>query len=214
MLKNISAIIVSENNSSTLVKCIDSVCSSTLKPIRIVIVDNDSKDGSYELLCKLLGAVPIEVNGQTGLPPEYTGRYNDVELTIVRKRYTSLSHSRNIGLKFCPQQTNYIAFVNPRSMWGNDKIEKSIVALDGGIEIGSVVSDFYVGDDRVFVKPFKYRLLQEKAISYDDNFVLKAQILNMMNRGFNPDCDHNEFLLRASEVGMIYNIPEALYHYG
>ncbi len=50
MCETVAAIIVTFNRKSLLVKCIDSILSQTIKPEKIIIIDNASSDGTPELL--------------------------------------------------------------------------------------------------------------------------------------------------------------------
>ena len=68
----VSVIFPTMNRKEDLIKCINSIKKSTYKKIEIVIIDNDSIDGSQEAIKKLFPEIIlIESKLNLGVPVAY-----------------------------------------------------------------------------------------------------------------------------------------------
>lgn len=217
--ENVTIIIITHNNAQTIKRALKSVTTGARPPNQIIVGDNDSTDGTYDVLCSLLEAKPITIDNKTGLPPQFDGRLNKVPIRIFRKKLSTTGHSTNIAIQMKWQGVTIFGFMDPTSWYAPDKIAQAIKAFQNQQPVACVVSDCdnHYPDgriERVFRHSFDMQRLLAK-FPYDRNFLIRPQIFPKLKSGFNeqmPIRDDYDFLLRVSEIGLIYHIPEALHH--
>ena len=217
--ERVAIVIVTRDNRSTIKRAIESVTTGPRPADHITIVDNDSSDGTYDLLCELLGAKPITMDGKTGLPPDFNGEFNSVSVKILRKRLSTIGHSVNIGMQSKWQGITIFGFLDPTSWYGPEKIAKSIEIFNQYPAVACVASDCdnHYSDGRTD-REFRYSFDIQKLLMdslYDRNFLIRTQVFQKLGSGFNvqvPRLDDYELLLRLYTVGLIYHIPESLHN--
>jgi glycosyltransferase involved in cell wall biosynthesis len=217
--ENVSIIIVTHNNARTIKRALESVTKGIRPSDQIIIGDNDSKDGTYDTLCNLLGAEPVEIDKRKGLPPQFDGKFNDIPIKIFRKKLSTIGHSANIAMQMKWQNVTIFGFMDPTSYYAPDKIRQAIEVFQNRPSVACVVSDCdnHHSDgrtERIFRCSFDIqRLLVE--FPYDRNFLVRPQIFPKLGSGFNEQMtirDDYDLLLRISEIGLIYHIPAPLHH--
>jgi len=217
--ENITAVIATHNNAGTIVRALTSVTTGIRPADRVVVGDNDSTDDTYKVLCDTLGAEPVTIEGKTGLPPEFSGTFNGIPVRIFRKRLSTRGHTLNTAMQVKWQGVTMFAFLDPASWYAPDKISQSIAAFNRHQSIACVVSDCdnHHRDgrvERVFRSSFDMQRLLAR-FEYDRNFLVRAQVFLKLKAGFDDRMDEREdyeFLLRLSEVGLIYHIPAPIHH--
>jgi len=217
--ENITIVIASHNNASTIERAIKSVAIGIRPADQIIIGDNDSTDGTYDLLCKLLGAEEVTIDGKTGLPPEFDGFYNGVPIKIFRKRLSTIGHTTNVAIQMKWQGVTIFGFVDPTSWYAADKISQAVDVFRRHPNVACVVSDYdnYHSDgrvSRVFRHSFDANRLNDH-YEYDRNFLLRPQVFQKMQGGFNEQLhvrDDYDMLMRIAEIGLIYHIPAPLHN--
>ena len=110
--ENVFIFIVTSNNATTIKRALESVTKGIRPANQVVVGDNDSTDDTYEVLCKLLGAEPATVGGQTGLPPEFDGKLNGVPVKIFRKKLSTTGNSINIAMQMKWQGATVFGFLD------------------------------------------------------------------------------------------------------
>lgn len=217
--ENISIIIATHNNAKTVKRAIESVTKGIRPANQVIIGDNDSKDGTYDVLCKMLGAKQITIDNKTGLPPQFDGELNGIPVKIFRKQFSTTADTLNIAMQLKWQDVTIFGFLDPTSWYAPDKIIQSINAFSKHPSIACVVSDcdnhYQDGrSERVFRHSFDMqRLIAQHP--YDRNFLVRTQVFPKLQSGFNGQMqirDDYDFLLRISEIGLIYHIPAPLHH--
>lgn len=217
--ENVCIIIATHNNAKTIERALQSVTKGIRPANQVIIGDNDSKDGTYDVLCKLIGAEPITVNGQVGMPPQFEGELNGISIMIFRKKFSTISHTTNIALQMNKRQATMLGFMEPTSWYACDKIAQAIRVFNSNDAIACVVSDHddHHPDGRV-ERVFRYSFDMRKLLSgpmYDRNFLIRPQLFAKLQCGFNEQMvtrDDYDFLLRISEIGLIYHIPAPLHN--
>jgi hypothetical protein len=217
--ENVTIIIAAHNSSKTIVRAIESVTKGTRPANQVIIGDNDSSDGTYDILCNLLGAEHVTIDGKTGMPPHFDGKINDTAIKIFRNRSTATGDMLNISMQMKWQGVTIFGFMEPTSWYAPDKIAKAIRAFNAHASIACVVSDC---DDhhedgrveRIFRSSFDAQRLLS-SFPYDRNFLVRTQVFPKLKCGFDnkmPIRDDYDFMLRTSEIGLIYHIPEPLHN--
>ena len=126
-MSRVSIIVPVYNGEKSLKRCVDSLLNQDYKDIEIILVDDGSKDGSYQIIS------------------EYAGK--DERIVPVHKDNSGVSATRNIALSLAKGE--YVRFVDVDDFLPFDSVKMMVRAME---EDGSdlVVADFYrVIDDKV-----------------------------------------------------------------
>lgn len=207
------------NDETTIERAIKSLLNNTRKPDIIIIGDNNSNDHTYKILCKLFGAETIEKDGNISWPPKFTGQLNGVKIIIFRSQTEHTAKILNYCFQMLPMNTTTIGFLCCSDWYKPNKIAQSLSIFEQHKSVACVVSDYnqYITEAqyvRRFNKSFSYdRLL--KACMYDKNFLIRVESMRILRRGFDESLsarEEYELLLRISDVGLIYHIPQALHN--
>ena len=215
----IAIVIATHNNATTIKRAIESATGGSRPADRIIVGDNDSTDGTYDILCNLLGAKKISVDEKTGWPPEFDGDINSVPVHIFRKRLSTIGHTLNIAMQMKWQDVTIFGFMEPTSWYTPDKIQQAVQVFGNNQAIACVISDCYNHHgsgvvERVYRSSFDTHRLLAK-FTYDRNFFVRPQIFQKLQSGFNeqmPIRDDYDLILRISEIGLVYHIPLPLHN--
>ena len=114
----VSVILPTYNRINTIQRAIDSVLNQTYPNIELIIVDDNSTDGTFELISKLYGE-------------------DERIIYIINETNMGPSHSRNIGVDAA--NGDWIAFHDSDDAWCPDKLEKQMsLAEKAGNEVGMI----------------------------------------------------------------------------
>lgn len=94
----------------TVGRALASVAAQTLKPRRVVVVDDGSDDGTFETA------------------ESWTGRMNGVELTVLRQRNAGPGAARNRAL--AAADTGFVAFLDADDEWLPEKLAETMRHFD------------------------------------------------------------------------------------
>lgn len=217
--EKVTICIATHNNASTITRALKSLVGGIRPADQVVIGDNDSNDGTYEVLCELLGAKEITVNKQTGLPPNFEGEFLGTPVKIFRKRLSTTSHTLNMAMQMNWQSVTIFGFLDPTSWYAGDKIAQAVRVFQSQPYIACIISDWdnHHEDgsiERVFRNSFDCNRLIIK-FEYDRNFLVRAGTFGKLKSGFNEQMTIREdydLLVRISETGLIYHIPASLHN--
>jgi glycosyltransferase involved in cell wall biosynthesis len=150
----ISIIVPVYNMEEYLVKCLESVCSQTLRDIEIICINDGSTDNSLKILEEF--------------------QKNDERIQIITQRNQGLSAARNAGLDVAKGE--YIAFVDSDdfiSPFMYEDLSKKIIKYntdivvcnyflmnEASVEPRSICSDYYINSE----KDYLYDLLKDENI--------------------------------------------------
>ena len=101
---NISVIIPTFNRRHTLNRAINSVLNQTLKPAKIIVVDDGSTDGTDEWL-----------------------KLHHPSIKLISQSNCGVSSARNLGIQHA--QTDWISLLDSDDEWLEDKLEKQVNLL-------------------------------------------------------------------------------------
>lgn len=217
--ENVCIIIVTHNDATTIKRALESVTKGIRPANKVIVADNDSTDGTYDVLCKLLNAKSVTIEDKTGLPPQFDGELNGIPVKIFRKKLTTIGHSLNVAMQMDWHSVSIFGFMNSKSWYSFDKISQAIHVFAHQPSVACVVSDCdnHYSDgrvERVFRSSFDLQKLLV-GFPYDNNFLIRATVFPKLKRGFDEQMqtrEDYELLLRVSEVGLIYHIPSPLHH--
>lgn len=123
MNKLISVVIVNWNGKKFLKECLSSLIVQDYKNIEIILVDNNSKDGSVEYIKKNFPKTKI----------------------IVNKGNLGFAEGNNVGYKYATG--DYILFLNNDTKVTNNFISELVKVLEGDKKIGGAQSKILLMDD-------------------------------------------------------------------
>lgn len=119
----VSCIITTHNRIEDLKKAISSVEAQTYPKLELIVVNDNSTDGTESFLKQLKLEIP---------------------LTVINNRISKGgNHARNLGIK--SSKGSYLAFLDDDDQWKKQKIEKQLSKFDEDPSIGLV----YCGSDTV-----------------------------------------------------------------
>lgn len=210
----ISVIVPVYNTVSYLVKCLDSIVNQSLQDIEILIIDDQSNDGSEKII------------------REYEQRCNSIKLFVTNVKSLA-GGSRNIGLQHA--KGDYIGFVDSDDWIDTNMYFNMVKLLQGSnAEIGicgimkeydSPFDVYYKYDyhiENILEGKFAFQLLarqfnQDLAISpivcnkvYKASF-LKDNNFHFLANNYNEDDVFN--YLCFSKVAKVAITPNTYYHY-
>ncbi len=120
--KLVSIIIPNYNNGEYITQCVESIKMQTYHPIEIVIVDDDSTDGSRNTIFRL------------------TERYDNI-VTVFLEENGGVSNARNVGAEF--SKGEYLCFLDPDDFfYAKDKIENEMALIQRFLTKGKRVMAF------------------------------------------------------------------------
>lgn len=111
-MKKVSVIIPVYNAEKYVADAVKSVLMQTYENLEILIIDDGSPDGSFEV-CQ---------------------SFDDSRIKIIRQENRGLSGARNTGIRHAVG--DYLAFLDADDMWLPEKLEKHVQHLDNSSTIG------------------------------------------------------------------------------
>lgn len=114
----VSAVIITHNRKKMLSNAIRSVLNQTYNNIELIVVNDNSTDGTKEYLQDLLKKEEIKV------------------ININEAHSRGGGYARNVGIR--NSTGNYIAFLDDDDVWNSQKIQKQVSFLDKNPSYGMV----------------------------------------------------------------------------
>lgn len=202
--KPVSVILTTYNRINTIQRAVDSILNQTYTNIELIIVDDHSTDGTFELISELYGE-------------------DDRILYIINETNMGPSAARNTGVNAAHGE--WIAFHDSDDVWHPDKLEKQMsFAEKAGSEVGMIYCQFmwYWSDGSTSIWPpenisMKYKsgdILMHVLISplcSTQTMLIRKQYFQEMG-GFATDIhslEDYEFSIRFSKKYqvLLYNEP-------
>lgn len=220
-LPAVTVVIPNHNYVDYVGNAIKSVLIQDYPNKKIVVIDDNSKDGSYDLVSNMIPeAKPCQVirKGVT-----LNGVYGYIDGTpMLLLGAGSLgggpSQSRNLGVMVSLQQTDIYGFLDADDEYLQGKLSKSVLKIcESPSLIGMVYSDFVIDNKlsgmitREYKEPFsRSRLLQECIIN-NDSLVTKLALsqVGLYDTLMNT-CEDYDLWMRLTEKFLAVHIPECL----
>lgn len=212
--QKVTIVMVSENNYGNLLRALDSIINNSRLPDRIIIGDNDSSDGTYDRLCKHLGAIPANGNW----PPKFDTVYRKVPLTIFRVKKQNRAVVLNACIKMYFADTSIYGFLDKSSWYHKHAIKQVIQAFVdhrySSCVVSNTIKHFPNGIiDRVIRKSYDAQRLYQD-YDYDENMFIASASIQKLGAGFDNSLEYMfdyDMMLRLSRIGLIYHLASFLY---
>jgi glycosyltransferase involved in cell wall biosynthesis len=201
----VSVIIPVKNGHKTLSRAVQSAINQSLEPNEVIIINDNSDDGTAELIAKL------ETN--------YPGKVKSFE-----NMGSGTSNARNLGVTMA--HSELIAFLDADDYWESNKLERQVPLHVGKFEMISLTYAAYVKMDGTIIGQSRYfpnddvaaistYTLKELPGVLSSWMISKKTFLNAGS--FNPNfkfAQDYDFFMRAIKCGVeIHIIPEYLTNY-
>ena len=111
MTKLISVVITTHNSSQFITKTIESIIYQSIRPTKVIIVDDNSDD--FTILKKIINKIKIN-------------NFKNIEL-IFNSQNRGPGYNRNLGWSNC--DTEFIAFCDDDDIWHQDKLKYQLQIL-------------------------------------------------------------------------------------
>lgn len=167
------------NYGAFIMDALNSLANQTYKNLKIVVVDDNSKDNSIEILFNHIENLKALTN-INNVYLIYTGTYLTREVFIIKKainngRAANRNDGINLAIKLIPN-VKMFANCDADDIYHPEKIEKSVAIMNSSpTEIGCVYSDYTSWDIenqikiREYKPPFSVQGLQSDCIVNNDS---------------------------------------------
>lgn len=200
----VSVIIPAYNRVKYIQHTVDSVLGQTYSPIELIVVDDGSSDGTYELL------------------QEYGDRLR--LLTHPARENKGQSAAINLGMKYASGK--YLAILDSDDFWAPNKLEVLIPFLEANPDIGLVYSNGYgvsaTGEILYEFLPRDHqetndpnRVLLDCYTLLPNNSVIRKDVIDkvgVFEETFRAAQDH-DMLIRLAENTKFAFVPDFLFYY-
>lgn len=213
----VTVVIPNFNYSKWIMDAINSVVAQDYPRIQIVVVDDHSTDGSYELVnskIEVIESVIVDGVGHVTL-----GKYGGLPITnVFLDQNGGPGRARNIGVRIAWENTHIFAFLDSDDLYMPKKISKSVsLILSNPNIIGAVYSDYDTLHTRTgiqireFKEPFSRERLLQECIVNNDTVITKVVLdkAGLYDEEMRT-CEDYDLWMRVSENCLIVHIPESL----
>lgn len=198
----VSIIIPTYNRSNLLLKAIESVLEQTYSNFELLIVDDNSKDNTFEVIKNI----------------------NDNRLKYI-KLETNMggSFARNKGIK--ESTGDFIAFLDSDDKWTNSKLEKQMNIFKDNKEVGVVYSGIIINSennarDKVIFTPKEqgdilHQLLKSNCVGTTSAVIVKSELIKK-EMGFDaslPSCQDWDLWIRLAKITKYGFVNEPMVEY-
>lgn len=199
------------NHAQYVGAAIQSIYDQTYKPNALVIIDDGSKDNSWDVICKLFNEQPSQERILTC--------FKNISVILLRQQNSGPSKARNVGIQSLFLFADVFAFLDADDIYEPTKIEKSVSIFEKLPQVGLVYSDYTSFHEngeaiREYKEPFDpNRLLENNIIS--TNSIVTKEALTAVG-GFTEQLrvgEDYDLWIRISEKFGCYHIPESLFRY-
>lgn len=200
----VSVIIPAYNRVKYIRQAVDSALNQTYSPVELIVVDDGSTDGTYEVLQKYVDRIQLI---------HHEGRLNRGQSAAI-----------NLGL--AKAKGKYIAILDSDDYWELNKLEVQVAFLEANPEIGLVYTNGYCVDAEgrrlyAYHSPNHVehndpnRVLLDCYMALPVNSLVRKAIydeVGLFEEAFRAAQDH-DMLIRMAEVTEFAYLPDYLFYY-
>lgn len=214
----VTVVIPVHDHMDWVFEAVESAARQDYRPLRIVVVDDGSTDGSADAVARQL--YRPKGPSQQGEPWACLGQLTKWKVDVLVHRFKDArgpSFARNWGMKAAWEGTDVFAFLDSDDLYEPGKISKSVARfLDAPGLVGAVYSDYdTLRPDGLRVREWKepysrQRLLQECIVNCDS--LVSKEAIDAVG-GFDDTLrvvEDYDLWLRLSEKFLISHVPESL----
>lgn len=208
---SLTAVIICNEDSATIAKSIESFIGSVNEEFRLVVVDNASKDGSFDVIRETIKSTQVQDNLGTDEPEKITfnkiGKASIVGIKFKKKR--NIPVLLNYAINSTKQDTQFYIFSQRAMILGNFA-ETAVATLKYNPAVGIVYSDFEFNGETSLLKSFE----RDDALTMlvPDNFACQAHLFSneafdeTLATGYNAD-----LFVKTCQNNLLSHIPIPLF---
>lgn len=213
----VTAVIPVYNHEKWIRRSVDSILNQTYKHCRIILVDDASKDGSWEVISSLFSNKESVNNPSTDEPKNIIigkiGGLDAIAVSFGKNRGPSAA--RNYGIKSGWENTFAFAFLDSDDWYEPTKIEESVDILKADAAVGIVYSDYWTVDYEgnkylQYKEPFSFERLQTECIINCDSVIRKEVFNGLSFPEHMRVCEDYYVWARACQKFVAVHIPKPL----
>jgi glycosyltransferase involved in cell wall biosynthesis len=220
-LPAVTVIIPNHNYVDYVAYAINSVVNQDYPNRKIMVIDDNSKDGSFERVKNLIdNPKPFQIIRDGITLDGFYGYIDGIPLTLLGAGPLGggPSQSRNLGVLTTAKQTDIYGFLDADDEYLPGKISKSVYKIcENPSLIGMVYSDYFVDNKlsnlitREFKEPFSRSRLMQECIINNDSLVSKLALseVGLYDISMNT-CEDYDLWVRLTEKFLAVHIPECL----
>jgi glycosyltransferase involved in cell wall biosynthesis len=149
---NVSVVIPAYNAERVLARAIRSALAQTLRPLEIIVVDDGSTDGTYDVAASF-----------------------GPEVTVFRQKNTGPSGARNFGIENAKGE--WIAFLDSDDQWKPNKLEAQLPLLSKP-SVALVHSRPGMHDGEVLPDQFTFETLWKRNYIFTSTAIIRRSVIN------------------------------------
>lgn len=210
----VTGVIPVHNHTQWVADAFFSMARQTYRPLRIVVVDDGSTDGSIGQVLRHLSGVKFEEKAGAAVG---TGRLEAFGLDVLCIRFGEArgpAFARNTGIRAGWHDTDAFALLDSDDLYAPQKVELSVAKITAApSQVGVVYSDYdTLNEDGLRVRqyklPYSKDLLMQECIVNCDSIVSKAAIetVGLMDETLRV-CEDYDWWVRLSEHYMFAHLP-------
>ena len=181
-MKLVSIIIVTKNHSSYILRCLKSLTNQTYENIEIIIVDDNSKDNTADLI-KSINSPKIKY--------------------FIKTNNKGLAALRNFGIN--KSKGDYIFFTDsdciPVKNWIAEGMEQLVKDEFAGVEGKTIAEHQNFGASYHFVENYEGGQYQTCNIAYKKKYLMKC---NMFNEKYDLAYEDIDLAIRIKKISKIF----------
>jgi len=124
----VSIVIVTFNSVKTIQNCLISLNDQTFKNFELILVDNNSKDGTVPIIGSMKSYLHFPIK------------------TIYQEGNLGFAGGNNLALKYVSQNCRYVALLNPDAKADGQWLQKLVIEMENNTEIGICASKILTND--------------------------------------------------------------------
>lgn len=210
---NVAAVVPVHDHERWVADAVRSVAAQDHRPLRLVVVDDGSTDGSLDRVLSLMDQYASAGRG----PVVARGRVGDVPTTVLRyEQAAGPAAARNRGMEAEWAWADAFALLDSDDAYAPSKVSRSVARLAASPDVGAVYSDYdTVTDDgtvvRQYKEPFCRRRLLQECIVNCDSVVRKSALeaVGVFDESLRT-CEDYDLWLRLSERYLLSHLAEPL----
>jgi len=126
----VSIIIVTYNSAQTIEDCLISLSDQTFKNFEVILVDNNSKDGTVPIIESMKSHFHFPIK------------------TIYHEGNLGFAGGNNRALRYISQNCRYVALLNPDAKADSQWLQKLVMEMENNTEIGVCASKILTYDGK------------------------------------------------------------------
>lgn len=215
---SVTVVIPVHNHAGWVNDAIDSVASQDYRPLRIVVVDDGSTDGSSDAVLRRL--YKLRGPAVQGEPFAALGKLTKWGVDVMVQRFKEArgpAFARNWGMRIGWEGTDIFGLLDSDDLYSPGKVSRSVAKfVECPEHVGVVYSDYdTLRPDGVRLRQYKepfdrFVLLRECIVNCDSLVSKKAvEACGLMDEEMRV-CEDYDWWVRISERFMLVHLPESL----